>query len=316
MNKKTQPTQPISFCAKLRNGNVVSGISNISEIKFTTQYGVLNIPIKDLSKIDFGIISNLKIKQKVDALVDLLKSGTEAEFKRTFKSLIETEVGAIPILSEYLDLEDFECAFDEYNIDAALNALKSKYEVDEFLNSDIIYLNGDFSFPGEIDLQIIQLKTEFGDLSIPREKIINLEIISLQEEGIGIRKFKLEANQNISANVANGWLKTNIKIKKGQKITIESKGEVVMASLSNQPHKPNGSFMPPGGSWTAGNDHDANAAPIFGNVVYKIGESGAMLKAGTKLTTTAQSLGMLYLSIYETVFNAANSGSYLVVVKI
>jgi len=36
------------------------------------------------------------------------------------------------------------------------------------------------------------------------------------------------------------------------------------------------------------------------------------LRAGGKFNGTSASAGMLYLSIYETVFNAANTGSYSV----
>lgn len=314
--KQTANTSRISFCAKLRNGNVVTGEGNIEVVKLKTQYGELAIPAKDLIQIDFGIIATEKTRQKVDALVDLLKSGTEAECKRTFKALAEAEVGAIAVLSQYLDMEDFECAYAEYDVESAIAALKAKYEIDDFITEDIISLNGDYRFPGVTDIETVALKTEFGDLTIPRDKIILLEIIAPQGDASGLRKFKLEANMHISANVSGGWLKTNIRIKKGQRFTIESKGEIIMASLSNQAHKPSGSYMPPGSTWTAGNDHDANAAPIFGNVVYKIGDNGPMLKAGTKVSTTAQTSGVLYLSIYETVFNAGNSGSYTVSVKL
>lgn len=304
----------VALCLKLRNGNIVTGKSLLTALKFTTKYGVLDVPIKDLSQIDFGIIASAKTKQKIDAYVDLLQTSNEAECKRTFKSLSDVEVGAISVLAQYLDTD--QCAYPEYGVEAAYNFLKSKYEIEDFITEDIITLSGEYRFPGVSDIETVGLQTEFGELSIPREKIISAEIIPPADAEGGKRSFKLEANQHISANANGGWLKTNIRLNKGQKFTIESKGEIVLASLSNQAHKPSGSYLPPGGAWTAGNDNDPNAVPIFGNVIYKIGENTAMYKAGTKVSTAAYASGILYISIYETVFNTANTGYYSVTVTI
>lgn len=303
-NKKT------NLCIKLRNGNVMTGFSVLNNVSLNTNYGLLQIPVKDLVLIEFGIIANDKIKQKIAAYVDLLQSGNEADCQQTFKSLCNVEMSAIPVLESFLDKDN--CAYPEYGVEAAFNFVKDSYGIDSFIPEDIITLQGEYRFPGVLDISILEIETEFGTLTIPREKVVSVEIIPDASADQNNRTFKLEANQHISANVNGGWLKTNIKLNKGQKFTIDSKGEIIMASLSNQCHKPSGAYLPPGGAWTVGNDHDNNALPIFGNVVYRIGDNGAMLKAGTKLSTTANAAGVLYISIYETVFNVANSGHYSV----
>ncbi|HRG58572.1 MAG TPA: hypothetical protein PK323_06400 [Bacteroidia bacterium] len=297
-----------NLCIKLRNGNVMSGLSKIENVVLNTNYGVLNIPVKDLNLIEFGIIASEKVKQKIAAYVDLLQSGNEADCQHTFKSLCNVEMNAIPVLESYLDKDN--CAYPEYGVEAAYNYVKTLYGIENYIADDIITLVGDYRFPGVLDVSLMEIETEFGNLTIPREKIVSVEIVPDENAQNSVRNFKLEANQHISANLNGGWLKTNIKLNKGQKFSLEAKGEIIMASLSNQSHKPSGAYLPPGGAWTAGNDHDCNALPIFGNVVYRIGENGSMQKAGTKLSTTAVASGFLYLSIYETVFNVANSGNY------
>lgn len=297
-----------NLCIKLRNGNVMSGLSKIENVVLNTNYGVLNIPVKDLNLIEFGIIASEKVKQKIAAYVDLLQSGNEADCQHTFKSLCNVEMNAIPVLESYLDKDN--CAYPEYGVEAAYNYVKTLYGIENYIADDIISLVGDYRFPGVLDVSIMEIETEFGNLTIPREKIVSVEIVPDENAQNSVRNFKLEANQHISANLNGGWLKTNIKLNKGQKFSLEAKGEIIMASLSNQSHKPSGAYLPPGGAWTAGNDHDSNALPIFGNLVYRIGENGSMQKAGTKLSTTAVASGFLYLSIYETVFNVANSGNY------
>jgi hypothetical protein len=310
MTKTDSKNKKANLCVKLRNGNVMSGLSSLNLISMNTNYGTLQIPIKDLVLIEFGIIATDKTKQKIAAYVDLLQSGNEADCQQTFKSLCNVEMGAIPVLESYLDKDN--CAYQEYNVEAAYNYLKTSYGIESFINEDVITLNGDFRFPGILDILNIEIETEFGALNIPRDKALSIEIVPDENSENANRNFKLEANQYISANLNGGWLKTNIKLSKGQKFTIESKGEIIMASLSNQTHKPSGAYLPPGGAWTTGNDHDVNALPIFGNVVFRIGETGVMQKAGTKIATTANASGILYLSIYETVFNVANSGAYTV----
>jgi hypothetical protein len=310
MSVKDNQKNKANLCIKLRNGNVMSGLSNLNAVVLTTHYGVLNIPIKDLVLLEIGIIASDKTKEKVAAYVDLLQSGNEADCQQTFKSLCNVEMNAIPVLESYLDKDN--CAYPEYGVESALNHLKATYGVEGYISEDIISLQGEYRFPGVLDISVLEIETEFGTLTIPREKVVSVEVLPDPNAENTNRNFKLEANQHISANVNGGWLKTNIKLNKGQKFSIEGKGEIVMASLSNQAHKPNGAYMPPGGAWTAGNDHDINALPIFGNLVYRIGENGGMLKAGTKVSTNANAAGVLYLSIYETVFNVANSGHYSV----
>lgn len=303
----------INIQAQLRNGNIISGQSNIERFDFTTAYGNLDIPINDVTKIQFGIISNQEVKQKVDALVDLIQTATEKEKKRAYESLVNAEIGAIAILETYK--ENDENTGGDFSIQSAYDELKSRYEINDFITEDIITVKNEFNFPGEINFSELVLNTEFGILTIPRNKINYIEI-ELEHSGENsTHKFVLDASKNIPINPSGGWLKTGIKLSKNQAITIEAKGEIVLASLSNQPHKPNGSYLPVGSSWIGGND-DPNAAPIFGNVIYKIGNDHVSYKVGAKLQTKAYASGYLYLSIFETVFNPENKGEYQVIVKV
>ena len=103
----------------------------------------------------------------------------------------------------------------------------------------------------------------------------------------------------------------------GQKFIITASGEVTLASLSNQKYKPDGSYTATNGTnypAAATADYDgAVTYPAYGNVVYHIGDASTETnKAGAKFNGTAKTGGMLYIAIYETVYNAANTGSYTV----
>jgi hypothetical protein len=120
----------------------------------------------------------------------------------------------------------------------------------------------------------------------------------------------LQASKHISGNTAGGWVNTGITIRKGQKFSVNAKGSVILASLSN------GKYTPDGPEGTAANLYNYEGAyPQYGMVVYKIGEAGTATPAGSKFTGTAKQGGILYISIYETVYNASNTGTYNVTIK-
>lgn len=141
----------------------------------------------------------------------------------------------------------------------------------------------------------------------------------IEVDGKGETAYTLQAAKHISGNLNGGWLRTGIMVKTGQKLNITANGEVTLASLSNSKYKPNGSVK--NASTETGYedeyyDEGNSTYPTYGNVVYKIGENGTVMKAGAKFSGNVTGSGMLYLAIYETVHNANNKGSYIVKVNL
>ena len=174
---------------------------------------------------------------------------------------------------------------------------------------------------GSYEFTKIDIKTEYGNLSVPKEKIKSMDISYSEPSNGNEMVLKLMASKHISGNQTGGWLKTGINLKQGQKFTITATGEVTLASLSNQKYKPDGSYIATNGTSypaaTTTDDYSSSAYPVYGNVVYKIGETSYdLLRVGSKFTGTAKTSGMLLLSIYETVYNAANTGSYTVKISL
>lgn len=303
----------------LRDGNSISGNTKLNNISLTTDYGKLDIPIANISSIEFGILPDNSKKEKIKSLVTLLSNTSEEMRKNAFNELVALDINCIPVLQDYIYSDKYEAGtFSDYTADNALNDLKNKNNVsDNYSSKDVISIDNIYTIGGAFDLKTIDLKTEFGNLNIPKTKIEKIEILSLPGNSSNAETtFKLMANKHISGNTNGGWLKTNIYLKAGQKFTVTANGEVTLASLSNQKYKPNGTV-----STGTNSDYDSsyddlisgnNSYPTYGNVVYKIGESGAAMKAGAKFSGSAGTGGPLYISIYETVYNAANSGSYTV----
>ncbi len=180
---------------------------------------------------------------------------------------------------------------------------------------DIVEIDNTYSMAGQTNIKTMDVKTDYGTLNIPSDKIERMEVYMMTD---GQSTFKLLASKHISTNTAGGWLNTGVMVKKGESFTITANGQVVFASLSGAKYTPDGKTV--GTAGASSYDYGAetgldNSYPMYGNVVYKIGEQGTIMKAGDKFSGTAPDYGMLYLSIYEVVFNPANTGSYIVKVE-
>lgn len=307
----------------LRDGNVVSGTSKIGNVSLVTSYGKLDIPVKNVSSLDLGISTDKATSDKVMNLIKQLSNTNEQMRKTAYDELVKMDIKAIPAITEFVSSQKYEpSTFTDFTADAALNELQSKFNVEDNVSAkDVVAIDYEYTMGGIYDFAKIDLKTEYGVLSIPKEKIKHIDVLYSGDGGNGEMTFKLLATKHISSNTNGGWLKTGIMVKSGQKLNISASGEVTFASLSGSKYKPDGTIA--GSSTPAisdgyeGDYNYGNAYPTYGNVVYKIGEaSTSVLKAGAKLSGNAASTGMLYISIYETVYNASNSGSYTVKISV
>jgi len=312
--------KPAEVSVKLRDGSNVSGTATLPDVTLVTEYGKLLIPLKNVSSIKVGIPTDKAINEKAVSFLKQLSSTSDDAKKGAYEELIKLGVKAIPAIDNFSnDPKNQNEYAGEYTPDNALNELRSANGVDATTtDKDEVSIDNGYLMGGVFEFNKLDVKTEYGNLSIPKEKIKSIDVTYMGEAGSNEMSFKLIGSKNISSNQAGGWLKTGIMLKNGQKFSVVSSGEVTLASLSNQKYHPDGSYETATGekypsTSTATEESGTNTYPSYGNVVYKIGEaSTSTLKAGAKLNGTAVGSGMLYLAIYETVYNAANSGSYSV----
>lgn len=317
-----QAQNEVELKLTLRDGNVVSGTSKISSVSLTTAYGKLEIPVKNVTALDLGISSDKSVNDKVANLIKQLSNSNEQMRKTAYDELVKMDIKAIPSITDFIYSSKYEpSTFADYTADGALSELQSKFNVENNISDkDIISIDYEYTMGGTYEFTKIDLKTEYGTLSIPKEKIKHIDVMYSGDNGSGDMTFKLLGTKHISSNTSGGWLKTGIMLKQGQKLNITASGEITFASLSGSKYKPDGSIS---GSTTApisdyeGDYNSGSTYPTYGNVVYKIGETSTQtLKAGAKFNGTASASGMLFISIYETVYNATNSGSYTVKISV
>lgn len=318
--------KPVDVKLNLRDGSSISGSTVMSDVNLKTKYGQLVIPIKNISSVEVGLGDDKATADKANVYLKVLNSNSTEELKKAaYSDLVKLGIKAIPaIIAFQEDSKNMteEAMVSDYSIDQALSELKNTYHVSDATRmEDVVFIEDDLKMSGSYDFVKLDVKTEYGNLSIPKEKIKSIEVLySMQAEGNEI-VLKLMASKHISGNQNGGWLKTGITLKAGQKFTITASGEVTLASLSNQKYKPDGSYVAANGTSypsTVSDDYGTGSTyPTYGNVVYKIGETSYdALRAGAKFSGNAKTSGMLLISIYETVYNASNIGSYTVKISL
>lgn len=302
---------------ELHDGNIIKGTASINDINLTTAYGKLIIPVAKVSNIRIGYGKDKTSTDKALQHIKLMNTGTNDDLrKNAYDELLKMGSKALFAFEEFFNDPKNQSNSDysgEITPENAYDEIKANAGItDQMSAEDVITIDNLYNMGGSYEFSKMDIKTEYGSLSVPKEKIKSIDIFIKNTDGTGDLFFKLQANKHISGNQNGGWLKTGIVLKAGQKFSLFATGEVNLASLSNGIYKPDGSNKASGGSDYIGGDIDGgNNYPSYGMLVYKIGESGSEAKkAGSKFSGTAKTGGMLYLSIYETVYNNNNKGAY------
>lgn len=315
--------KPVELKLNLLDGNVITGTSQMGDVELSTAYGKLTIPVANVSTIKVGIGKDKATYDKAMSYLKILNASTSDDGRKgAYADVLKLGVKAIAAVSDFSsdpkNIDENSTYTGEFTVENLLSELYSAGNIDESADvDDIVTIDGNYTMGGTFSFAKMDIKTEYGNLSFPKEKIKSVEVTVISPAGSADHVFKLIGSKNISGNQNGGWLKTGIMLKQGQKFSITATGEVTLASLSNQKYKPDGSYTATNGTTypaAAGGDYEgATTYPSYGNVVYHIGDGSTETnKAGAKFTGTAKSSGMLYISIYETVYNAANTGSYTV----
>ena len=296
----------------------MTGETKVSNITLSTDYGKLEIPIKNVTSIELGIHPDNSQKTNLENLTKQLSNSNEEMRSNAYKEIVAMSASVIPVLEDISYSSNYLPGdFNDYSLNNAISELKATHSVsNNYKTKDVIFIDYEFNMGGVYSFKNIELKTEYGTLNIPRNKIEKIDVMFYDaSEGSGMKTFKLFANKHISGNNDGGWLKTGIMVKNAQGIDIIASGEITLASLSGNAYKPDGSHKN-----SSSNDFTANSStstyPVYGNTIYKIGESGTSVKAGSSYKGKSNSSGMLYISIYETVYNASNNGFYVVKLKV
>ena len=304
-----QNERPV-FTLKLRNGDVITGVVDLSSIAFKTSYGDLAFPIKEVANITLGVNTFGVDKSLVMEHLNTIQNGELNDASVAFDKLIKMEIGAIPYVKEYMESSAYKKKDgSDISVELAYDVMLSRHNLTKaFRMKDVLQTNGASSIEGSYEFESLALETDYGRISVNRSKIASISVIFKEVNNVNTGNFKLNANQHIAGNTNGGWANTGILVRKDQSIKIIAAGQVNIASLSNNTYTPDGGVN--------GTPGPKSAEPSYGCLVFKIGENGPMMKAGDNFAGKANGTGIIYVSIFESVYNAANTGSYTVKVAV
>ena len=194
--------EKIELKLTLRGGNIISGTSSsISTVSLITDYGKLEIPIKNVSAIEFGITPDNSNKGKIINFIKEMADPAEEKRKAAYNELVKMSINSIPIINDYIYGEEYQASeYTDYTPETVLSEMKNNYGVDEsYTDKDIVSIDYEYTIGGVFSIKTISLKTEYGNLDVPKEKIKKVEV-SYYDESISDKTFKLLASKNISSN--------------------------------------------------------------------------------------------------------------------
>jgi len=294
----------IVFTLHLKNGDIITGNSDITEITLKTDYGNLRFPVGDINSIKIGLQdSNFDKARLLDLLTKVDEANTK-EKERAFDEIIKMNEGAIPFIKSYLQNSKESNTNNDISVRVLFEVMLSKYKISKnYSLYDEIVFNGKNSVEGNYDFQSIVLESDYGRIRIERKSIESIDIKILKDEGfLKNNTFKVFANKYVSGNKEEGWLNTGILVKKGEQIKIMADGTISLASLSGNSYTPDGGLN--------GSPGPTDKKLNYGQLMFKISQNGKPKKVGDNITITADKTGIIYLSIYESVYNSANTGYY------
>lgn len=289
------------------DGSILYGSAKMKDITLTTPYGILNIQIKDVSQIIFGLEKDECIQSDITKNIQILaNTSDEKQIQSASENISKYGLKAVYFLEKFLEKNT---STNSENVQSLLNEILSTYSINEYSFFDVLVLNNGDRISGNINFKTIDFSNEVFKTQIPVSKIKSMDV-SYFESADGNYSFSVKASKHIMANNNGGWLNTGVKVKKGQTIEISARGEIVLASLDNKKYAPDGNVA---GETPLPPPEDVGSEYFnYGTLIFKIGQNGKKLRAGSSTKYIADADGIIYLTIYETVYNEKNSGSYQV----
>ncbi len=293
----------------LYDGSVLYGQAKMKkDIGVNTPYGKLTIPLRDITQITFGLEKDESIAADINKNIQLLaNTSDEKSIQAAEENIQKYGLKSVYYLESFLDKNT---STHSENVSHLLNTVLSTYDLMDYSFSDAVIMSNGDKISGKIDFQTIEFSNSFLKTTIPVGSIKNMEVAYF-EGADGNFNFSLKASKYIMANNNGGWFNTGVKVKKGQTIEISARGEIVLASLDNKKYTPDGNVV--GAEPTDNND------PTYfnyGTLIFKISVNGKNLKAGSSAKYIADSDGIIYFTIYETVYSEKNTGVYQVKLSI
>lgn len=290
--KPRAPLPPRFVLLKLLDGSTIAGDLSVNEIKVKTEFGELTVPIAKIKSFTPGLDSNPKAADELKAKLKDLESDDYNTREQAHKDLVAmgpkiSKQLAPFAVSENAEvkrhvgeiLKDFEQQTEESSDEEDGDAKSNQ----PWINEDTVETT-DFTVTGTISPAEFKMTSKYGPLTIALGEIVTAS------RPLDVRESTRRSVNVPGQNLAGRSFKaTGVRVQAGDRVTITSSGNITMSPWgSNASSGPDG--MPNYGWYV-------NGSIPGGALVYRIGEKGQIQKAGSRVSFTAKTSGVLQLAI-------------------
>src|SRR4051812_38581626 len=161
---------------ELHDGNIIKGTTTFSDIDLTTPYGKLIIPVAKVGNIKIGYGKDKSASDKANQYIKLLNGSNNDEVRKgAYEDLVKMGLKAMAALEEFYadpkNISESEYTGD-FTLDNAYEEIKTNNNITESSTSeDVITIDNNYTMGGTYNFAKLDVKTEYGSLNIPKEKI-------------------------------------------------------------------------------------------------------------------------------------------------
>jgi hypothetical protein len=281
--------EPPAVTAALVQGQVIVGQVLDEVLSIRTKYGELRVPFSEVIRIRLRPTLSPEEDARLETLLEVLRR-TEIEqevLERTIAELAGFGLGAYETLERAAEEMKDEAAARELRT-AIAELLESCRKDENFYMDDLDEVVTErFTIRGEVLAEEIGFHTLSRTLRVPRSDILGLSFRELEE-----RKTWKVGPEHLERS---GFLETQLKVKKGQRISLEVSGTMTYNGQS---------FGPEGLS-----NHHWNSRRV-GCLQWRIGGAGGWEVLGSKFEGRAPASGTLQFSVH---IPGGNAGGQFIV---
>jgi hypothetical protein len=290
--KPRAPLPPRFILLKLLDGSTIAGDLSVNEIKVKTEFGELTVPIAKIKSFTPGLDSNAKAAAELQAKLKDLESDDYNTREQAHKDLAAMGPKISKQLAPYATSENAEVKrhVSEILKDFEQQAEESSEDEDGEEKSNQVWINQDtvettdFTVIGKISPAEFKMTSKYGPLTIALGEIVSASRPTDARESL--RRSVTVPGQNLAQRSFKG---TGLRVQAGDRVTITASGNITMSPWgSNASSGPEG--MPNYGWYV-------NGSIPGGALVYRIGDKGQIHKAGSRVSFTAKTSGVLQLAI-------------------
>ncbi len=298
----------MSFEIRMADETVMKVVLAEPTLTVSTKYGKLSVPANEVRRLEFGFRFPDGVEEKINKAIADLGSSEFRTREDAEQALASIGNHAIPALRRAAKSDDPEVM---RRAKAVLKLVEARVANDkvELRDYDVIE-TAEFTIKGRLEMNTLKVRTKyFGDTTVKITDVRSFRSVGSASSA----EFALDAGKYAKLNQSE-WMETAIEVSAGQQLEVTATGRI-----DQWPQGPGQYMVGPEGQG-GGNPGFApggvQRVGLSGQVIGRIGPSGAQFGVGGSYKGKPTESGKLYLRIGPSQWNCDSSGSYKVTVNV